>query len=83
MLRAGSDALLLLVQGIHVNASSWPGTSYFLKRQDVAAIVQSPGVAEVAKAVSKKPPQVSWLSSLLWCCIRRGAHAGCRSCNSS
>ena len=50
-----------------MNASSWPGTSYFLKRRDVAAIVQSPGVAEVAKAVSKKPPQVGWRSSLVWC----------------
>ena len=49
---------MVLVQGIHVNASSWPGTSYFLKRRDVAAILQSPGVAEIAKAVGKKPPQV-------------------------
>ena len=47
----------LSAQGIHVNASSWPGTSYFLKRRDVPAIVQSPGVAEIAKDVGKRPPQ--------------------------
>ena len=40
-------------------ASSWPGTSYFLKRKDVPALVQSPFVSDIAKAVGKKPPQVS------------------------
>ena len=49
-----------VLQEIHVVASSWPATSYFLKRKDVPVVVASPGVAEVAKAVGKKPPQVGF-----------------------
>lgn len=50
--------VLLVVQGLHVMASSWPATAYMLHKKDAPALLSEPTVLETASRIGKHASQV-------------------------